>query len=286
MFKTDVSNNIVFINPSTIVYNDYSILQLNYSNHLPMNGLYSTYGVSYFHNLADLNSSIGISVIHDRQFKGSLTNTVVNAYYSYKTEIGFENALLFGLSGGYNFIKKDYSNLTFENNSFGIPVNSSKKYPDINTGLSFVINKIHILGLSVSNLMSKYKDNPFSKTVNLSYYSQIENYNYHSLISYIEPVINISVNSATNQILYGCNIGFSDFKTGILLNQSNFSVNSSTILLGISFENYDLIYTYNINLSGVVSINPKLAAHEVTFINKIQYKKRRSKHKAIKCPKI
>jgi hypothetical protein len=62
------------------------------------------------------------------------------------------------------------------------------------------------------------------------------------------------------------------------------------VLLGTSFKNWSFFYTYDINLSGADSRFSKLAAHEVTFLYQLEYKrnsnKKSSKKRAIKCPKI
>ena len=120
---------------------------------------------------------------------------------------------------------------------------------------------------------------------NLNYVGSIQVKNYYSEIFY-EPVINISSDLTKLQLYYGGNVNYSGFKAGLLINQTELNINALIILLGISFENYDIVYTYDLNLSGAVTLNPKMAAHEVTFLRKFQYKGRRKRRGAIKCPDI
>ena len=74
---------------------------------------------------------------------------------------------------------------------------------------------------------------------------------------------------------------------GIYARQSlKFKFDAIIILLGTRFRNLSLYYCYDINLSGADSRFTNLAAHEVTFLYDMQYKRKRNKRGAIKCPKI
>lgn len=286
LFTSNLYNNIVFNNPSVASYNEYSIFQLNYRNQWPIDGIYNSYGVSYFQSVNKLNSNFGGVFTYDRQLKGAVSNISTGLNYSFKLQISRNNYLLLGLMGNYNYQSLNYNNLVFENPTINPPENQTLKFPSANFGTSLLLDEKHLIGISLVNIFSNPtgQNNPLQLHIN--YLSQIEIGQFSQSISYIEPLADIGFNKNYINFMYGANVGFDAFKTGLLINQTGLNINAISFLLGISFENYDLIYTYDINLSGKVTLNPKMAAHEVTFLTKIQYKKRTKHHKAIKCPKI
>lgn len=286
-FVANLYNNLVFSNPSFAAANDFSWIQLNYRNQWPVDGIYNTYGAAYFHDAEDLNSNFGAILNYDRQLKGVFNTYALGANYAFRLQTGRRSFLLFGLSGSYNFQFLNYSILSFENPLAPTPDNQARNFPLLNSGISFLYNETHLIGASVVNIYP-FVNNPLvDRGINVSYIGHIEPRSYsRSGISYLEPVANVLWSNYKLEFLYGGNMGIQNFKAGLLLNQTNISLNSVAILLGISFENYEFIYCYDINLSTSVSINPKMVAHEVTFLNKFQYKGRRKRRGAIKCPDI
>ncbi len=286
LFASNLYNNLVFSNPSLAGVNDFSLIQLNYKNQWPVDGIYNTYGASVFHSADELNSNIGFILNYDRQLQGVFNTINAGVNYTYKIQTHRRNHILFGLCGLYGYQELNYSNLTFENPLATTPANLSRTFPQFNAGISYMIRETHIIGFSLTNIYP-FTDNPLTKReYNISYLGHIETKGYNSLLTYIEPVGNILITSYKTEILTGINFGLYNFKSGFLINFGDFIPNAVTILLGISFENYEFIYSYDLNLSGAVSINPKMAAHEVTFLRKFQYKGRRKRRGAIKCPDI
>ena len=284
-FVSNLYNNLVFSNPAYAQFNDYSVAQLNYRNQWPVSNTYTSYGVSYFHNIENLNSNFGAIINYDNQYKGTFTQTAIGLNYAYKLRTGRETHFLFGLQAYYNLASTNYSKLIFENQLTSPTNNERKKYPTINSGFGFLIKNEHFIGISVNNLLGSSTPPINTLLYSASYVGRIKLKNYYSEV-FIEPILHISTNLNYIQFQYGSNINYSGLKAGVLINQTAINLNTFIILLGISFENYDFVYTYDINLSGAITINPKMAAHEVTFLKKFQYKGRRKRHKAIKCPDI
>lgn len=286
-FVSNLYNNLVFSNPSIAAYNEFSLFQLNYRNQWPIDGLYNTYSASFFHSVNDLNSNFGAIINYDSQYKGVFNTISVGGNYAYRLQTSRRGYLLFGIAGFYNYQSLNYSNLSFEDQNISLPENQSRQYPVVNSGISLIIYDNHLIGLSVVNLYPFVENSLIERSVNLSYIGRIEPRGYgRQGISYIEPVFNLLISTKKQELLYGANLGIQNFKAGVLFNQTALHVNSIAILLGISFDNYDFIYSYDLNLSTSVSINPKMAAHEVTFLRKFQYKGRRKRKGAIKCPDI
>lgn len=283
-FVSNIYHNQFYNNPSYPLVNESSILQLNYRNQWPVSNLYSSYGVAYLHYSEDLNSNFGAILNYDNQFNGTFSKISPGINYAYRFQIDRRSYIALGLQGFYNYSAINYSNLTFENPGSAISGNQSRWFPSVNSGIGLIINEEHFIGLSGINLYSGSEDEEL--LINASYIGDIKLNNYYSDV-FFQPLINITTN--LNWVLsnYGANIDYNGFKAGLALNQSNLSINTIIILLGISFENYEFVYTYDLNLSGAVTINPKMAAHEVTFLRKFQYKGRRTNHRgAIKCPDI
>jgi type IX secretion system PorP/SprF family membrane protein len=286
IFVSNLYNNLVFSNPSLAGINKFSLLQLNYRNQWPIDGIYNTYGVSYFHSMEKLNSNIGAIFNYDRQYKGFLTNTSLGANYTYKLQVGRRNYLYFGLAGHYHLQKLNYNVLTFENAGTTMPENQSSSYPIINTGVTLSLNEVHYFGASATNVIPLADPLFVNQMITLSYIAHIEGASYYSLPSFYEPIAAINLTKEFIEFKYGCNLGFYNVRTGILFSQTGMNINTMDLLLGIIYNNYEFIYTYGLNLSGAVTINPKIAAHEVTFLVKFQYKRRRTRKGAIKCPDI
>ncbi len=286
IFVSNLYNNLVFSNPSMAGINDFSIIQLNYKNHWPVDGIYNTYAASVFHHMDDYNSNIGASILHDRQYKGYLTNTTVGLNYTYSLRTGHRNYLIFGLNGQYNLQRLNYNALTFENFAPSNLENRTNHFPIINAGVTISLYEMHYIGLSIQNPVP-LSEHPFAqRTLTLTYIGEYKSRSPYKLPSLIEPIAHICLSENLIDVKYGGNIGFYNFKTGILVSQTSLRLNTISFLLGINFENNDFIYVYDLNLSGAVSVNPKMAAHEVTFLRKFQYKGRRTRKGAIKCPKI
>jgi type IX secretion system PorP/SprF family membrane protein len=285
-FISNLYNNLIFNNPSLATFNDFSLLQLNYRNQWPIDGIYNTYGVSYFQSAESLNSNFGGILLYDRQLKGALTNISTGINYSFKLPVSQKNYILFGMMGSFNYQSLNYSRLVFDPNSNPSNNNQNNSYPILNSGVSFLLNENQAIGISVVNIFSNPVGQHQSVQFHANYLSHYNLERYNQSISYVEAFADIFFTQEHLNLLYGSNIDFSAFKTGFLINQQNLSINSISFLLGISYANYDFIYSYDLNLAGKVTLNPKIAAHEVTFLMKFQYKKRTKHHRAIKCPKI
>jgi type IX secretion system PorP/SprF family membrane protein len=286
-FVSNLYNNIVFSNPSVASFSNYSLLQLNYRNQWPVADMYTTYGISFFHNAKSLSSNFGLILNQDRQFNSVFTSSSIGANYSYHLKTGYRSKLLFGINGNYVFENINYNLLSFEPDiPPPMPDNESHKSVIINSGLSFVFGEQHLIGFSAVNILGQASYTIFSPEYSLCYIGNIKKQRWGKFPLILEPIGVFTYKNDYIDMSYGCNFGFSPFKIGLLFSQSNLKINTTTFLLGILHKNYEFIYTYDLNLSGALSVNPKMAAHEVTFLSKLQYKVKRKKHGAIKCPKL
>ncbi|MBN2487269.1 MAG: PorP/SprF family type IX secretion system membrane protein [Bacteroidales bacterium] len=285
-FGSNLYNNIVFSNPSICDFSNHSKIQMNYRNQWPVADMYTTYGLAAFYGSERMNSNFGMVLKHDRQLKGVFTNTIIGLNYAYSIKTGYRSHLNFGLNGNYGFEKNDYSKLTFEFPQANMPENKGRSYPYVNTGVSYVFGRKSTLGLSVVNFLGINNSIGNKQEYHACY---LGSYRINRRGNYpleVEPIGSVAFKNNSVHISYGGNIVFSTIKTGVLLGHSNQNLHTTSFLLGILYNNFDFIYTYDLNLSGAISINPKMAAHEVTFLSKLQYKGKRKKRGAIKCPDI
>ncbi len=283
-FNSNLYHNNLYENPSFPLFNEYSVGILNYRNQWPANNLYTTYGVSIYHYIEDLSSNIGARIYYDNQYNGTFNQVAAGLNYAYKITVGRKNNLLFGLQGMYNYSSSNYSNLQFENQNTVIPETYKTDYLNINAGIGLVLNQQHFIGLSGTNLFSGNSEDSF--VINGSYIGNIQLRNYYSDF-FVQPLVAFSSDFTNLISRLGSNIEYNGFKAGLLFKTYDLDFSALVFLLGISFENNELVYTYDLNLSANVSLNPKMATHEVTFLRKLQYKgKRKKRYKAIKCPDI
>ncbi len=284
-FVSNINNNLSFTNPSYVLFNEYALIQLNYRNQWPISNMYTSYGSAYFHHADRLNSNFGAILNYDNTYKGTFTNVGLGLNYAYKLQVGRRSHLLFGLQGFYRLSSNNYSNLTFENPTAFQPVNENQWGPAIHSGLGLLLPEKHFIGISVNNIVNSSTEFGSSRLYGLNYVGRVKIRGYYNEFSF-EPLGSISSDLSYVQFQYGANIDYAGLKGGLLINQVNTQFTALIILLGISFENYEFVYTYDLNLSGAPTLNPKMAAHEVTFLRKFQYKGRRNKRGAIKCPDI
>lgn len=284
-FVSNTYNNLVFSNPTYPHFFDHTIAQLNYRNQWPVSNMYTSYGLSYFHNADKLNCNFGAILNYDNEYNGTFSNLSAGLNYSYKFQASRRSHLIFGLQGLYSQASINYSQLQFEDATAVVMPNEKSIYPTINVGMAYLLQDQHYFGASLINLLSD-KDFPNNNlTYTVSYIGHVKMKNYYSSV-YFEPMLYFSTDLAYIQLQYGANLSYDGLKVGFSLNQTEINISTMVFLLGISFENYEFVYTYDLNLSGAVTINPKMAAHEVTFLKKLQYKGRSKRRGAIKCPDI
>lgn len=287
---SNLNENLNLINPSAITSIDMPLLQLTYRNQWPGSASFVTYSGAFYYNLPTLKSAAGIQFIRDDQGKGIMSTTGIDLVYGYRTNIFSNNiSLAAGLSGGYNFFAVNLSKLHFENNQ--IPaVNDRSEYADFSAGFELGIMNQTFFGSSITHLTAptiSSGNKIFRKyCVSLRGNYDLSKPYQHQKLS-LEPLLITTLQENFVEILYGGRVNYSTVYGGAYLRQNNkFNIDAIIFLLGISFGNNELFYSYDLNLSGADASFNKLASHEVTFLHKFEYTKNRNKKGAIKCPKF
>lgn len=286
-FNKNHTDNLFYVNPSYIQVFNTPLLNLNYRNQYPFTS-YINYNVGYFHPVEDLNSNFGIIMQYETKNQNVFTNWSGAINYSYKVQISRYNYLSAGIRGSYHQSTLDYSRLTFETPN-GYPTDQQRIfYPDFNFGFSLVIKEQNTFSAGVNHILEPTiaSDQRLNRQFSFAYISKYR-LRSSSADVFIEPVFVSIFSRASDDIYYGGNFYYSAIIGGILLHQNlSFNFSSLSVLLGFSSDKYKIMYNYDINLSGLLKISHKMAAHEVTFLTTFKYKERRKKRKAIKCPRI
>jgi type IX secretion system PorP/SprF family membrane protein len=288
---SNLHENYYQLNPSFITHVEKLSMHLSYRNQWPGSSDFVTYSGAFFSTFKSLKSTVGVQLFRDDQGRGIINSTDFSLIYGYRTRITNYLSFATGISGSYYMYTVDLSKLEFENNqASGIYNNGGSDFFDFSAGLEFDIIEQTWIGISISHITSP-EISP-GQTLNRKYclgyrgsYNLSNKKNYQQKI--IEPLIVTTLQRNFSELIYGLRIKYSKILGGIYLRQSySFNFDALIILLGINFKNTSFIYTYDINLSGVESRFNKLASHEVTFLFNFEYKLRRNKKGAIKCPKF
>lgn len=288
---SNLHENLFKLNPAMITHTKKLTINLSYRNQWPGTSDFINYDGGIFYSSERLKSTGGLHILNDNQGKGIINTTTIALFYAYKTKVGRQFDFAAGLNGSYNIYNANFSELEYENmGSPNIPVNENLKFFDFSAGVEFGINEQTWLGISVSHITNIAASSHLSlnRKFNFSYSGRYNlNSSYGQQEIYIEPLVVASIQNKFTELLYGGRIKYEIIYGGIYLRQNfKFQMDALIILLGTSFKNWSFFYTYDINLSGVNSRFTKLAAHEVTFLYDLEYKEKRNKKRAIKCPKI
>ncbi len=288
---SNISENLFKHNPAAITRTEKLAFQLTYRNQWPGSSSFNTYDGAFLYHSEQLKSTAGILVLRDIQGDAIINVTSFGILYAYQARIAREWFLAGGLQASYTIYSTNFSSLIFENGQYpALPLDENQQFLDFSAGLELSYRDISRYGISVSRLGSFQPafNNLPRLQLNLSYQGKyLISADYNRITTKIEPSFFLSLQQNSSELLYGSRLDISGFLGGIYIRQNlKFQFDAIIILLGTRFENFSLFYCYDINLSGVDSRFTNLAAHEVTFLYDMQYKRKRNKRGAIKCPNI
>ncbi len=288
---SNLHENLYKLNPARITNTEKLSINLSYRNQWPGTSDFISYDGGAFFTSEKLKSTAGIHILNDNQGKGIINTTTISLLYGYKTKIGRQFDFAAGLNGNYNIYNANFSELQYENmGSPIIPSNENLQFFDFSAGIEFGINEHTWIGISVSHITNIASSSHLSlnRKFNFSYtgiYSLSSSFDQQKV--YLEPLLAASLQNNYNELIFGGRLFYKIVYGGIYLRQNfQFQMDALIILLGTTYKNWSFFYTYDINLSGADSRFTKLAAHEVTFLYNLEYKRKSNKKGAIKCPKI
>lgn len=288
---SNMHENIFKLNPAYITKVEKLSFQLTYRNQWPGSSDFVTYDGSAIASSERLSSSAGTYIYRDVQGNGVINTTSFGLMYAYKTRIHNTWEVSAGISGSVNLYEVSLTSLTFADGSVPYAEDRNFTFANFSAGATFGYREDYTIGLSVSNLASLYTNNIAlpGLQINLSFEGHyMLNKRYSQLTSYFDPLLWFSASSDHNELLYGGRFNFSGILAGIYARQDlKFNFDALILLLGTQIGNVEFYYTYDLNLSGASRRFSNLAAHEVTFLYSLEYKRKSKKRRgAIKCPDI
>jgi len=297
--------NMVYVNPAYTALPSSGEFGLTYRNQWPgIPATFVTYGAALILPVRALNSGIGIAFINDMQGSGVINRTSASLLYSYLLEVGNNWQVGAGICASWVMKHFNADELLFRTDllndlgySYGtVPFdNYAKNYPDFTVGIIARNNNNLSFGLSVahvtrpqdsfSNLMKARLPLKYTVFVSgrISEVGQIGN----SGLA-IEPALFYSQQLNNHELIWGSQfIMASNFMVGGWLRQ-NMRLNFEAFIIsaGISWGKYNINYSYDVNLKKINFLSTKMAAHEVTFLYRFEYKEEHKgkKPKKVDCP--
>jgi type IX secretion system PorP/SprF family membrane protein len=295
--------NLVYINPGYTALPSSVGAGLVYRNQWPgIPATFVTYGASLVLPVSSLHSGIGIIVTNDVQGGGVISQTAAGLNYGYLIELGRHWQVGAGLNASWVIRQFNADELVLRSDllndlgySYGsIPYDSyNRSYPDFSVGV-VVRNELITFGISTSHLTRPVDTHstlvesrlPMKYTAFVSgkIGSQGNRYNDISF----EPAAFYSLQKTNQELIWGTRINFSSkFMLGGWLRQNlNFNFDALIVSAGISWEKYNIGYHYDVNLKKISFLSTKMAAHEVTFLYRFEYKDQHKvkRFKKSECP--
>jgi type IX secretion system PorP/SprF family membrane protein len=290
-----------YVNPAYAALPSMGEVGLAYRNQWPgIPATFVTYGATVVIPVESLHSGVGISFLNDMQGSGVINRTSASLLYGYLLKINSTWQVGTGINATYVFKRFNADQLVFRSdilNDLGYSyapvtfVNYSKGYPDFSLGfiarndkhLSFGVSASHVTRpndsfseLENSRLPIKYAAFASGRIVATKHMTG------KSLV--LEPAVFFSQQKQNQELVWGTQFLLGDnFQLGGWFRQNlSFQYESFIISAGISWEHYNISYSYDVNLKKIQPLSTKMAAHEVTFLYRFKYNDK--KNKKIECP--
>lgn len=245
------------------------MIQLNYRNQWPaLDQIYNTYSLSYDQYFHKIKSGLGFNLMSDNAGDGTLRNTAMTLYYSYKIRIKGETYIKGGIETGYANMSLNWDRLVFGdaiNSRFGtigtsaeIPLNElSQNYLNVGTGI-VLSSPFYYVGLSLKNLNSPglqfltLGDINFIPTrLSLHAGTQIvfRKGNKNTLPSFISPNIMFQRQGGYNQLNATCFVEVNNFLGGLGYRHSVFNGDAVIFNFGFRYDFMKLTYSFDYTTS-------------------------------------
>lgn len=292
---------MAYVNPAYAALPSMGEVGLAYRNQWPgIPATFVTYGATVVIPVETLHSGVGISFLNDMQGSGVINRTSASLLYGYLLKINNRWQVGTGINATYVFKKFNADELVFRSdilNDLGYsysPVvfgNYSKGYPDFSLGfiarndrhLSFGVSASHVTRpddsfseLEDSRLPVKYAAFVSGRIVAKKHLSS------KSLV--LEPAVFFSQQKQSQELVWGTQFLLGEnFQLGGWFRQNlKFQYESFIVSAGISWDHYNISYSYDVNLKKIQFLSTKMAAHEVTFLYRFKYNDK--KIKKVECP--
>ncbi len=288
--------NPLYLNPAFAGSEHCSRFALNYRNQpFPEFGKIATYSVSADRYFDVLSGGLGMSMMHDNQ-AGVISQTQVNAFYAYHTQLTRQWHVHFGMQAGYLHHGLETSGLVFpdqyrpdgslgstgENALFGMEGHDV----DFSTGMLFYNDKFYFGG-AVHHLMQPTPFISGSESLALKYtfhagYGMYMKTGRWKEDVFFSPNLIVQMQSGFLRINAGAHLNIEPLMFGVWYRQSFQHPNTLIFQLGIKQVNYAIGYSYDYSLSGFSGSTG--GAHELSVLLNLHCKERDTKYRILNCP--
>jgi type IX secretion system PorP/SprF family membrane protein len=292
--------NQVYCNPGYAGMSEMNEVSLTYRNQWPgIPAHFVTSGASFIQHFPVINSSIGVSFLNDTEGGGVISKNIAGLQYGYSFKAGKMFRLSAGIGVSYVSRQFDPEGLVFASdilNGLGAsyaPANVSAYtigYPDFSAGIMAGYSKEWMTGFSVSHLTRPMESFSGEAASRLPVrYNMLISYKWNAGGKYnrnglkLTPALLYVHQGKTDEVVWGTSADIKPLTIGAFL-RHNLTMSFSSLLFsaGIIRKKYTFFYNYDVNLTRVNFLSTKTGAHEVTFLLRFEYKRR--KHKTINCP--
>ncbi len=295
--------NMVYVNPAYTAMPASAEAGLTYRNQWPaIPATFVTYGASLVVPVKALSSGFGIGVVNDIQGSGVISRASATLMYGFQFQVN--RSWKVGAGIGAAWVMKDFNadQLVFRSdllNDLGYtygsvpPPNYNRSYPDFSIGIMARNTGFFTFGISASHLTRPHDvENSIEPRLPLKYTAfagmRLGGNNLYSDLT-IEPAAFYSYQYGHQEVIWGSMFTLSDrFMFGSWLrHNTNFNFDALILTAGISWEKYNISYSYDVNLKKMSFLSTKLAAHEVTFLYRFEYNDQHKKAKRFRkseCP--
>ncbi|MBN1415913.1 MAG: PorP/SprF family type IX secretion system membrane protein [Bacteroidales bacterium] len=293
-------HNQVYLNPSYVAIPAMNEVSMTYRNQWPgIPANFVTYGASFIQPISVINSGTGLVFLRDSEGGGVFIRTSASLYYGYSFKVNRRLQMYTGIGASYVFRQFNPENLTFASdilNDLGgsyPPVYISaytRGYPDFSAGFTGKHSNGFTLGGAVFHVTRPKESFSGERGSRLpvkyclfSSYKMRAGGKYNRRGVLFTPALLYIHQGKTNELLWGTAAEIRFITAGIWL-RHNLSLDFSSLVLsaGILQKKYTFLYSYDVNLTRADFLLTKMGSHEVTFLYRFKYKKK--KIKAVKCP--
>jgi type IX secretion system PorP/SprF family membrane protein len=281
--------NMVYVNPGYTALPASGEVGLTYRNQWPgIAATFVTYGAYLVVPVKKLNSGIGISATNDVQGGGVINQTSVGLLYGYLIKLDRNWQVGAGLYASWNMKRFNANELVFRSdilNDLGygygntIYPNYTRSYPDFSVGFIARNHERLSFGFSASHLTQPAytSDVEINKRLSIKYTAFVSGVigDVRGRPKFIlEPAAFYSFQGHNQELIWGTAINMSSkfMVGGWMRHNLTFHFDALIVSAGISWEKYNITYNYDVNLKKINFMSTKMAAHEVTFLYRFEYK--------------
>lgn len=256
------------------------LIQLNYRNQWPALGnIYTTYSVSYDQYIKKLKSGVGVMLLADNAGDGTLKNTGLTGFYSYRVRVKDDIYIKGGIEAGLVNLSLDWNKLVFGDgidpalgpvspggtpfpSQEAVPASNSRRYLNVGAGVVLYSPKFYA-GLSLKNLNtpdvsfvignnasgSGVSSIPVRMSLHGGYYILLRRGNKNTDATFISPNVMFLRQSGYNQFNLGAYMSVNKIQGGLWYRHSLYNGDAVITSFGVKKDFFKITYSFDFTVS-------------------------------------